>query len=39
MTESQKETLRKIRLAGKSYSYICRVLGGKGINRAHLLQS
>ena len=29
MTKSQKETLRKMRLAGKSYEDICRVLGAK----------
>lgn len=29
MTKSQKETLQKMRLAGKSYADICRVLGVK----------
>ena len=29
MTKAQKETLQKMRLAGKSYADICRVLGAK----------
>ena len=29
MTTAQKETLRKMRMVGKSYTDICRVLGAK----------